>query len=235
MIYLLFFLCGASLASFLQLISYRRSQKEQWIQGRSHCDFCGKNLSVVARIPIFHYFILKGKSQCCGKKLEKKYPIIEFLGGLLSILLFYKIGEISFLFWFIGGFYFLFLFLALEDISTMEVYIRDLVFLFFMALLCRIILGSFSIVSFALVSVACFAFHFIKKNSFGMGDSALLSILSLFHNSFIEFLWVVALGFGMASLYGGFLLFQKKGSRKTKIPLFPFLLLGSLVSFLLFY
>ncbi|QJI69283.1 prepilin peptidase [Staphylococcus haemolyticus] len=37
---------------------------------RSKCDHCGRKLGWFELVPIFSFFILKGKSHCCNQKLK---------------------------------------------------------------------------------------------------------------------------------------------------------------------
>lgn len=78
---------GASIGSFLNVL-IDRLPKEKSINGRSHCDFCGKKIVWYDLIPVFSFFILKGKTRCCHKKLSFQYPVIEVLTGISFSLIF---------------------------------------------------------------------------------------------------------------------------------------------------
>lgn len=84
---LFIFIFGASIGSFLNVL-IDRLPKDKGINGRSHCDFCGKKIIWYDLIPIFSFFILNGKTRCCGRKLSVQYPIIELITGVIFVLVF---------------------------------------------------------------------------------------------------------------------------------------------------
>jgi len=87
MINLFIFLIGTAIGSFLNVLIDRLPNNES-IAGRSHCDHCKKQVAWFDLIPVFTFFILKGKSRCCQKKLSFQYLLIEILTGILFILIF---------------------------------------------------------------------------------------------------------------------------------------------------
>ena len=91
MIYFLLFATGASIGSFLTLLSIRRNRNENFIIGRSYCDRCKKRLRSVDNIPIISYILLKGRSSCCNKRINPIYPIFEFISGIGFVIGFIKI------------------------------------------------------------------------------------------------------------------------------------------------
>lgn len=80
------FLLGAGLGSFVNMAVYR-IRKNQNFFGRSYCDFCKKELSPKVLIPIFSFIFSKGKTNCCNKKLNIQYPLIEFIMGIIFTVL----------------------------------------------------------------------------------------------------------------------------------------------------
>ncbi|MCR4313428.1 MAG: prepilin peptidase, partial [Candidatus Roizmanbacteria bacterium] len=84
---LVIFIFGASIGSFLNVLIDRLPKNES-INGRSHCDYCGKKIAWYDLIPVFSFFILRGKTRCCGKKLSFQYPIVETITGLAFVWLF---------------------------------------------------------------------------------------------------------------------------------------------------
>lgn len=59
---------------------------------RSRCSCCGKQIPWYHNIPIFSYFILKGKCYSCKKSFSPRYAIVETLNTIVWIGLFYKFG-----------------------------------------------------------------------------------------------------------------------------------------------
>jgi prepilin signal peptidase PulO-like enzyme (type II secretory pathway) len=61
---------GLLAGSFLNLVSDRLKRKENFVTGRSKCEFCQKELKSLDLIPVFSYLINKGKCKYCLKKLS---------------------------------------------------------------------------------------------------------------------------------------------------------------------
>lgn len=91
------FLIGSCIGSFINLITERYIQNETFFfPYRSYCDYCRETLSTISLIPILNYFIYKGNSKCCHKKINPRYPLIEFLSATISSLVTYKFLNHSF-------------------------------------------------------------------------------------------------------------------------------------------
>ncbi len=95
--YLSFFIIGAAIGSFLNVISlrYKPGKKlfsEDVIAGRSHCPHCRKILKWYELVPVFSFIIQKGKCRHCKHKLSWQYPLIETLSGLIFIFIPISLG-----------------------------------------------------------------------------------------------------------------------------------------------
>jgi len=84
--YILIFVAGTFIGSFLNLVSDRLPRGKKIITGRSQCDFCKKPLGPKNLVPIFSFVFQKGRCSFCKKKLSLYYPASEILSGLLFIL-----------------------------------------------------------------------------------------------------------------------------------------------------
>ena len=90
--YLLIFIGGTFIGSFLNLVSDRLINGEPIFFGRSHCDFCKKPLGPKNLIPIFSFLNQKGKCAFCKKNLSKFYLVSEILTGFAFVLATYYSG-----------------------------------------------------------------------------------------------------------------------------------------------
>ena len=90
-LYIIIFIFGASIGSFVNVIVDRLYIKS-FIAGRSHCDSCGKELSFFELIPIFSYLFLKGRCKKCKTKISPKHLYTEIITGVLVVLLISIIG-----------------------------------------------------------------------------------------------------------------------------------------------
>src|SRR6266566_5064469 len=80
--YILVFIFGTAVGSFLGVIVDRLASKEAIWKGRSHCDHCRHNLQAIDLIPLLSFFLLGEKCRFCHKKLSWFYPLIELITGL---------------------------------------------------------------------------------------------------------------------------------------------------------
>lgn len=85
MFYILIFILGIAIGSFLNVLIDRLPQEET-IMGRSHCDYCKKKLEWFDLVPVFAYFYLGAKCRRCKKKLSFFYPTVELLTGVFFVL-----------------------------------------------------------------------------------------------------------------------------------------------------
>jgi len=90
MFYILIFLLGLSVGSFLNVVICRLETKEPIIRSRSRCPKCGALLKWFDLIPLISFLIQKGKCRYCGKKISWQYPLVELATGLLFLFVVLK-------------------------------------------------------------------------------------------------------------------------------------------------
>ncbi len=61
-------------------------EKFNLVVPRSRCPKCGHQITALENIPVISYLFLKGKCSQCKNKISVRYPIIEFVTAVLSIL-----------------------------------------------------------------------------------------------------------------------------------------------------
>lgn len=87
-----FFILGAVLGSFYNVVGWRLPNGESIISPPSHCPKCGHRLKPLELIPIISFFIQKGKCRECQEKISWYYPAFEFISGLLFAVSFLVFG-----------------------------------------------------------------------------------------------------------------------------------------------
>lgn len=92
MFYILIFMIGLAIGSFLNVLIDRLPAEES-IMGKSHCDFCKKDLAWYDLLPILSYVYLGARCRYCGKKLSFLYPLVELITGVMFVWVVAGVGE----------------------------------------------------------------------------------------------------------------------------------------------
>ncbi len=85
------FLRGVAIAfgliwgSFLNVVIYRVPLGMSVVRPASHCPGCGKPIAPYDNVPVLSYVILRGRARCCGTPMSARYPLVELIGGALSL------------------------------------------------------------------------------------------------------------------------------------------------------
>lgn len=59
---------------------------------RSRCPHCGHTITALQNIPIVSFLLLRGKCAACGQSISWRYPIVELLTGILSVIVIWHFG-----------------------------------------------------------------------------------------------------------------------------------------------
>lgn len=259
MIYLFdafFFVLGAIIGSFLNVVILRYNTGESVVDGRSHCFSCGKLLRWFELVPVISFIFLKGKCNECKSKISWQYPLVEVVTGIVYLLVFLKIQQ-------------------LPDWQTLSVLVSTI---FVLAIFSILIVISVYDIRHQIIPDACAYFLAglalipVLYKLFYIDDFSKLYIIShwqgvasgLFLAAFFAFFWLVSggkwMGLGDAKLslgVGWFLglpktlvalvfsfwlgalvgvslmvLERKKYKISSAIPFGPFLAIGALLAFL---
>lgn len=90
--YIYVFIVGLVVGSFLNVCISRLPEGKSILSPPSHCTSCGSRLKPLELIPILSYLFLKAKCKHCGERISIKYPLIEFLTGIVFVILFWRFG-----------------------------------------------------------------------------------------------------------------------------------------------
>lgn len=86
------FLLGAVVGSFLNVCIYRMPLEQSVVSPGSRCMGCGTAIRWYDNLPIVSWLVLRGRCRSCSAPFSIRYPLIELLTGVLSLLLFLKFG-----------------------------------------------------------------------------------------------------------------------------------------------
>lgn len=80
----LFFILGACVGSFLNVVIYRLPAGKSVVRPRSQCR-CGAQVAWYDNIPLLSWFVLRGRCRVCGQSFSIRYPLVEALTALLFL------------------------------------------------------------------------------------------------------------------------------------------------------
>lgn len=217
---------GFIIGSFLNVCIYRIPLHLNIAKGRSFCPSCHKNLKAYDMVPIFSYFILRGKCRNCKKPISVQYPLVEALTGGLFLLAFltYDFTFYGFLLCF---FFCCLIVVAVTDMETMT--IPDVLHICILLLAIANLIAApehlfEKCIGLIVVSVPMLLIAALT-NGFGGGDIKLCAVCGLFLGWKLVVLGAF-IGCLLAACWSMVLILQRKAGKKTMISFGPFLCIG---------
>lgn len=247
------FILGLIIGSFIGMLTFRLPRGLS-ILGRSFCDSCKKQITPGSNIPVLSYFLLKGKSSCCGKGISARYPLIEISTAVIFTITFLifsqtmvSIPELSYPYlWWVSTFkdYSLWVFLIIVS-CFIALTVIDIEFTLLPDTLLKVL--SLPILIFLLFSpspvlldgllwgVIAFSFFLIiylvtREKGMGFGDIKMSFLLGALLG-FPGILSWLFMAFLSGSIIGIFMLILSKAKIGRPIPFGPFLLVSAYISF----
>ncbi len=92
MLTVIFALFGVAIGSFLNVCIDRLPAGKSLVYPASHCDACQHPLAPKDLIPVVSYLWLRGRCRYCRTNISPRVLLVEFLGGVLFILAFWRFG-----------------------------------------------------------------------------------------------------------------------------------------------
>jgi len=127
MVILYVFMAGITAGSFLNVCIYRIPRGESMMLGFSHCPCCGRRIRAMDLVPLLSFLWLRGKCRSCGCRISFRYPAVEFVSGLLFVMLYMKYG-LGILFLKYALFVSVLVLVGMIDHETGEVYTSTITF-----------------------------------------------------------------------------------------------------------
>lgn len=86
------FCFGTIVGSFLNVCIHRLPQGKSIILPSSQCPHCKTSIRFYDNVPLVSFIFLRGRCRACHAPISWRYPLVEFLMGLFSIILLWKYG-----------------------------------------------------------------------------------------------------------------------------------------------
>lgn len=92
MAFVLVFIVGAMVGSFLNVCIWRLPRDESIVFPPSHCPQCEAAIRPWDNVPLVSYAVLRGRCRACGAAIPWRYPAVEALTGVMAVLLLWRFG-----------------------------------------------------------------------------------------------------------------------------------------------
>ena len=238
--FVLFFIFGIIVGSFLNVVIYRFPRNQSFVRPRSHCVHCKTTIPFYRNIPIISFLIQVGRCHKCKQNISIQYPIVEFLSGIgwawcLSVYAPLEAGFLIFL-------YSIFIVIAWIDGFTMNIPFI-LIFIVFIVEILGLVLGILPLkesIFGALVGVGSLGlimlvtFLITKRQGMGFGDVQLGLVLGVLLGPIhIVFTFVVASFLSLIVWVG---ISSVKGFQMNRaLPFAPFLITSGIMLYVMNY
>lgn len=243
--YLITFLFGSVVGSFLNVCIYRIPRDSSVIFPPSRCPLCDSPIKPYDNIPIVSFVLLGGKCRQCRAGISRRYPLVEALNAFLYMLILGRFGtgwHMPFLFAFCSAM------IVITFIDLDFKIIPDSISL--PGIVVGLIAGSLvlpdpfdrlsplgfreSVLGFLSGGLVFFliaeaSFRILRQEAMGGGDIKMMAMIGAFLGWKSVLLTTFA-GSLLGSVVGILLMLLKGTGRKTKLPFGPFLALGALLS-----
>jgi len=241
--YIIIFVIGAVIGSFLNVCIYRVPRNLSIISPASRCPSCNMPIKPYDNIPFLSYILLGGKCRGCKAGISFRYPLVELLNAALFVCVVWRFGFA----WYtvIYGV----LCSALVVITFIDLdfqIIPDAITL--PGILIGIVAGSLlmpdpfirnsllgfkaSVIGLLAGGGLFYAIAVLSRGGMGGGDIKMMAMVGALMG-WKSVLLTIFLGSLTGAVFGIFLMISKGKGRKTKIPFGPFLALGTVIT--LFY
>lgn len=239
-IFILVFVFGSAIGSFLNVLVDRLPRNESFLNSRSYCEKCKKKLGPFDLFPIFSFLFLRGRCRYCSAKIPRRLFLLEILTGTVFLYIFSLFAQNqftlpAFVFYLILASSLIVIFFAdslhgiIPDEINVLLFVSAFIYKYFYE--GNLLLSMFS-------GLALFVFFLgllliTKGKGMGMGDVKLSFVVGFvlgFPQSIVACYLAFLTGGAISTIL---ILWGKKKLRGDTIPFGPFLVAGGVLSYLL--
>jgi leader peptidase (prepilin peptidase)/N-methyltransferase len=226
------FVLGTIMGSFANVCIHRLPWRQSLVFPGSHCPHCQQAIRPWHNVPLLSYLWLGGRCADCQTIISLRYPLVEFLCGLLYVFLYHQLG------FSVPSLVLTLLVTALLIVSCIDLehkIVPDVITLpgILMGILTSLCLTQVGVVN-ALMG-AClgggllFLIAILSHGGMGGGDIKLVTMIGAFlgWQAVLVTIFLGALGGAIVGV--SLMLLQRRG-RKDPIPFGPFLATGALIA-----
>jgi leader peptidase (prepilin peptidase) / N-methyltransferase len=230
------FILGTIVGSFLNVCIHRLPQGKSIVAPSSHCPRCKTPIRFYDNIPLASFLILQGRCRKCHAPISLRYPLVELLMGLFSLLLLRQYG--------ISTLYLIYLafFASLTLVSFIDLshrIIPDVISLpgIVIGLVISLLHPQLSIKDSLIgvllgggsLYVVASVYHVItKREGMGGGDVKLLAMIGAFIG-WKGVLFTILCSSFIGTVVGVTLMLVSSADSKYAVPFGPFLSLGAII------
>ena len=218
------------MASFYDVFVMRREKNENFLWGRSHCEFCHRYLKFYELIPVFSYIFLGGKCKTCEEKIGSDKFLTEIFISSLSVFAFlkYNLSMQSFL---AIGIITVATFIGIIDYKTGFIYNLDLFIILIFTIIFKLFLGEsiFNSLKFSLGMGLIFYLLFKFTGMMGFGDVLYSFIMGIFANNLLDAFLIFKDAFVIGAFFSIILILLKKKNFKDSIAFGPFISIAIII------
>ncbi len=231
----LVFIFGLCIGSFLNVCIYRLPQSKSIVHPRSMCPNCGTLIRFYDNIPIFSYIALRGKCRQCKVSISFRYPVIEFMSGILAvgILIKYGIAFEAVIYYTFVSILLVITFIDIDHQIIPDVITLPGIPIFFAAsfalpevTVVQSILGI--LIGGGSLYLVAWLYHLLtQKEGMGGGDIKLLAMMGAVIG-WQGVLFTIFMGSAVGTVSGLLLMLKRRKTMKLAIPFGPFLAMGGM-------
>lgn len=236
MIFVISFIFGAIVGSFLNVCILRIPAGKSIAYPPSHCPKCQYAIKWYDNIPMISYLVLMGKCRNCKERISFRYPLVEFLTALFSLATMMMFGpSVAFFIYFA----FVSSLIVITFIDLDHQIIPDVISLpgIPLGFLASFVLPEITykesligiVIGGGLLLLVAIGYEFIaKKEGMGGGDVKLLAMIGAFLG-WKGVLFTIFSGSLVGTVIGVTIMVAQGKDSKYAIPFGPFLSMGALL------